>query len=287
MASPGVRYADNFELARSTAFARLDPSGVDGLPADYDSARSLLIAHLSSMIPLASRDVGHEQPVLEEATGDPEIELRQAQVHGEGTQERPSEPPPIAFEGVARTKQDEPREFRYVSTFDKITAKKSAPQARPGAVRPRARRVLRLAAALSMGALIGAVAANGFVIPVSRISAPIGAFLRVAAAKVRSILPGGETPASRRPDRQGDIDKRARERELDRLIDALGTAIRANPSSPNAYVNRGRAWARRGDTVRAIADFRKALVLDPNVKGALEALADLGVVCPQCIDAGR
>ena len=51
--------------------------------------------------------------------------------------------------------------------------------------------------------------------------------------------------------------------DLDRAIADYSEAIRLDPKSGHAYLNRGSAWGTKGDLDRAIADFDQAIRLDP------------------------
>jgi tetratricopeptide (TPR) repeat protein len=64
---------------------------------------------------------------------------------------------------------------------------------------------------------------------------------------------------------------------LDRALEYYNKAIDINPRYVRAYVNRGDVYDKKGDKDRAISSYRRALDFDPVHKGALEALAKLGV----------
>ncbi len=57
-------------------------------------------------------------------------------------------------------------------------------------------------------------------------------------------------------------------REVDRAIADFDKAIALNPEYVDAYVNRGNVYRRKGDFDRAIADHTKAIALNPNVAEA-------------------
>jgi tetratricopeptide (TPR) repeat protein len=57
--------------------------------------------------------------------------------------------------------------------------------------------------------------------------------------------------------------------------------VEVNESQKNravAYWNRGNANKKKGDKEQAIADFRKALEIDPLLQPAKDALKDLGMM---------
>ena len=54
-------------------------------------------------------------------------------------------------------------------------------------------------------------------------------------------------------------------------------AIALDPNDANVYTNRGVAYGKKGEVGRAIADFRKALEIDPSDQDAEENLRRLGV----------
>jgi tetratricopeptide (TPR) repeat protein len=89
-------------------------------------------------------------------------------------------------------------------------------------------------------------------------------------------------------------------RQLDSALADLNEAVRIDPAYPCAYANRGRVYAFKGDPDRAIADvyswnnrgqakmrlgdksgaiadFKKALQLQPGLDSARDSLRDLGV----------
>jgi tetratricopeptide (TPR) repeat protein len=52
--------------------------------------------------------------------------------------------------------------------------------------------------------------------------------------------------------------------EVDRAIADYNKAIKLDPKYAGAYLNRGAAYYRKGEVDRAIADYNKAIKLDPN-----------------------
>ena len=54
-------------------------------------------------------------------------------------------------------------------------------------------------------------------------------------------------------------------------------AIALDPNVATAYTNRGLAYKKKGDKEQAIADFRKALEIDPSYQKAKIILKALGV----------
>lgn len=55
----------------------------------------------------------------------------------------------------------------------------------------------------------------------------------------------------------------------DEVIDKLSEAIRARPGDAKAYMDRGDAWADRGEFAKAIADYTEVIRLDPKRDDAL------------------
>ena len=64
--------------------------------------------------------------------------------------------------------------------------------------------------------------------------------------------------------------------EVDRAIADFDKAIALDPKLAFAYFNRGVAYEKKGDKEQAIADFRKALEIDPSHQDAKEGLKRLG-----------
>jgi tetratricopeptide (TPR) repeat protein len=54
-------------------------------------------------------------------------------------------------------------------------------------------------------------------------------------------------------------------------------AIELDPNDAQSYNNRGQAHLSKGHREQAIADFRKALELQPGLRDSLEGLKRLGV----------
>jgi len=65
--------------------------------------------------------------------------------------------------------------------------------------------------------------------------------------------------------------------EVDRAIADYTKAIAINPKLADAYNNRGVSYRKKGDKEHAIADFRKALEIDPSGQLAKIYLKSLGV----------
>ena len=66
-----------------------------------------------------------------------------------------------------------------------------------------------------------------------------------------------------------------RRKEYDLAIADLDTAIRLKPDFAGAYYTRGRAHQLLKQTAQARADYRQALVLDPEFTSARDALGRL------------
>lgn len=64
-------------------------------------------------------------------------------------------------------------------------------------------------------------------------------------------------------------------------IDALSKAIEENPRDATAFSNRGVARYQRGEYSMAIADYRKAMDIDPDLVDAYNQLARALAVCPE------
>ncbi len=65
--------------------------------------------------------------------------------------------------------------------------------------------------------------------------------------------------------------------EVDRAIADYTKAIALDPDDAEAYYNRGVVYGRKGDKEREIADFRKALEINPSYQNAKKGLKILGV----------
>ncbi len=66
-------------------------------------------------------------------------------------------------------------------------------------------------------------------------------------------------------------------RKYDDAIADYTKAIALDPKLAQAYYNRGYTYEKKGDREQAIADFRKALEIDPSDQYAKESLKRLGV----------
>jgi tetratricopeptide (TPR) repeat protein len=64
---------------------------------------------------------------------------------------------------------------------------------------------------------------------------------------------------------------------VDRAIADFNKAIKLNPNYAIAYNNRGVAYEKKGDKEKAISDYREALKIDPSHGGARNNLKALGV----------
>jgi tetratricopeptide (TPR) repeat protein len=64
--------------------------------------------------------------------------------------------------------------------------------------------------------------------------------------------------------------------DYSQLIESYSKEIQRDPASPSAYRNRAFAYERLGRKKNAIADYRKALLLEPADTGATAGLARLG-----------
>jgi tetratricopeptide (TPR) repeat protein len=68
-----------------------------------------------------------------------------------------------------------------------------------------------------------------------------------------------------------------RKGEYDRAIADYTKAIKLDPKHAFFYNNRGIAYGKKGDRKQAIADYRKALEIDPSYQRAKNNLKRLGV----------
>ena len=64
---------------------------------------------------------------------------------------------------------------------------------------------------------------------------------------------------------------------MDRAIADFDETIKRNPNYAITYTNRGYAYEKKGDKDQAIADFRKALEINPSTQDAKDSLKRLGV----------
>jgi tetratricopeptide (TPR) repeat protein len=64
-------------------------------------------------------------------------------------------------------------------------------------------------------------------------------------------------------------------------IDDYDRALKINPSYPQAYNDRGYAYAQQHKVGDAIRDYRKALSFSPNY---LDAILNLAIACEQALD---
>jgi tetratricopeptide (TPR) repeat protein len=67
----------------------------------------------------------------------------------------------------------------------------------------------------------------------------------------------------------------------DRAIADYDKAIELDPSYAHAYYNRGRTWKNKGDYGRAMADYNKSIELAPKDAAPYGSLAWLLAVCPE------
>ena len=65
--------------------------------------------------------------------------------------------------------------------------------------------------------------------------------------------------------------------DYDRAIADFSKALELNPKDAHLYHNRGAAYEDKGDHDRAIADYRRALQFDPSIEASKEGLKRLGV----------
>jgi Flp pilus assembly protein TadD len=62
-----------------------------------------------------------------------------------------------------------------------------------------------------------------------------------------------------------------------RAIDIFRLNVRAFPTSGNVYDSLGEAYLAQGDTVRARANYRQSLELDPNNSNVADILRRIGL----------
>lgn len=65
--------------------------------------------------------------------------------------------------------------------------------------------------------------------------------------------------------------------EFDRAMADYAKAIELNPNFAKAHYGRGLAYEKTGDRVKAIGDYRKVLEIDPSNQYAKEDLKRMGV----------
>ncbi len=95
-----------------------------------------------------------------------------------------------------------------------------------------------------------------------------------AAAELRRALECSETPQEQAAAWRLLGTTQSEQSHYDDALESYGKAIALQPTSA-AYVNRGRVHVNRGDTAAAIADFDKALALQPETTEALLLRATL------------
>jgi tetratricopeptide (TPR) repeat protein len=62
--------------------------------------------------------------------------------------------------------------------------------------------------------------------------------------------------------------------DYDTAIANCTQAIAIEPTYVPAYLNRGRAWAKKNDLQKALADFKKVVELDPSNQVGQQELAN-------------
>jgi hypothetical protein len=193
MSSPGVMHARKSEPIEWRLHNPLDPQEAQVYPVSYEEARRRLIDHLLSMTAVPrEQSKPTAVAVPRDAFADnPEFEWSRAPLRELADKSGPIKDDPTA---------GKLEEFRYVSSFERLTSKKPKATIQPGPVPVgvHLRNVLAITAALSVGALVYALAGGGF----PGLSAGVRSFLGNQAAKVRVILPGhdvGNLPTAPAP----------------------------------------------------------------------------------------
>jgi tetratricopeptide (TPR) repeat protein len=64
--------------------------------------------------------------------------------------------------------------------------------------------------------------------------------------------------------------------ELDAALKDYDKAVSLSPKFAVALANRGDVYAKKGDKARAVAEYRAALAIDPDIDVALNGLKKLG-----------
>jgi hypothetical protein len=189
MSSPGVMHARQFEPVE---WMPLDAQEAHAYPASYEEARRRLVRQLLSL-PVASIDestpvASPREPVIDIR----DFELSRDREHADKSATPKSDP--------AGGKQRKLEEFRYVSSFDRVTSKKRKTRVRPAPVRIGVHlvNVLTVTAGLVVGAFVLASVGGGL----PGLSTGVRSFVSDQVAKVRLILPGndvGSSPAAPAP----------------------------------------------------------------------------------------
>jgi hypothetical protein len=184
MSSPGVMHARKFEPVE---WMPLDAQESRAYPASYEEARCRLVTQLLSM-PAASLEetkpaVAPRDPIA----GNPDFELSRDRECADQS----------VRDDRAGGKQRQFEQFRYISSFDRLTSRRRKTRMQPAPVRAGVHllNVLTVTAGFVVGAFVYASLGGGF----PGLSAGVRSFLGDPAAKVRLILPGhdvGNSPAA-------------------------------------------------------------------------------------------
>jgi hypothetical protein len=181
MSSPGVMHARKSEPIEWRPLDPLDLQEAQAYPVSYEEARRRLLDHLLSMTTVPRKE---SEPTAVAVPPDsfadnPEFEWNRAPLRECADKSTPIKDDPAA---------GKLEEFCYVSSFDRLTSRKSKAgmQSAPVSIGAHLRNVLAVTAALSVSALVYTSLGGGF----PRLSAGVHSLLGDRAAKVRVILPG-------------------------------------------------------------------------------------------------
>jgi len=254
--SPAGRSAEEFVPALLAAVAGLDPYHDENARRTlYERARNLLSSHLSALSPpLAGDEIAQARSALEQAIGQVEAVVSGTDWPALQPQyRRPSPPPDSLVEAVQQP--DVPAETPPIDLPDI-----------PPALLPEA--PARRRHVIPIGLVIAAVLACGLVVTLRLIS--------------DGTIPKGPEPSIS----PGDEDRSAQAR-IDSAITDLTPAVEVEPTTAEAHLHRGEAWARKAavgqaagdaaattDLDRAIQEFTEAIRLKPDFAAAYHGRGD-------------
>ena len=179
MSSPGSVRVRKSEPIEWLLVDLLDPQKRQAYPASYDQARRPLVSYLLSMTATLVVEEREQTAVaIAHDVADDRLDPQLRDRPGAGD---------TVITDTPVEEQDKSIEFSYVSSFDRLTSRKPINSMQPAhlSVGTHVRKVLRVTAVLSIGALAYAWVASGF----PKLSTGVRSFMGDQAAKVLLILP--------------------------------------------------------------------------------------------------